>query len=254
MQGARLSFALLETSTYLRHSRQIFFQQPNRRFVRSLLLSEEFCQLFHFDRSGAQYTPPFSIHEDVKTFIRVVLGLSSYDEAELGLDTGVQWTIEGGRKVGGSITVVDASGGQVTYSLCDVNPSFLRYDFHGRGTTGWRVRSPVGTELFIKDCWRPASGSAEYDTLAHISGQQGVAQMLSFETRERTTADLRANGDNSWTMEGFSNRVSTRLVMESCGKSIDCFESQKQLVSAMRDAIAGEYCLFSAGAIDLTAP
>lgn len=203
-------------------------------------MSEEFCQLLHFDRSGAQYTSPFNIHLKVNTFIRVVLGLSSFDEQVAGLDTAVQWTVEDGRKVSGAMTVTDAAGSLSTYTLCDVEPTFRRFDLHGRGTIGWRVKSSEGHEYFVKDCWGPAGGLAEHVVLAQAAGQGGLVQMVTFEGREESTAHLRANGDESWSPEHFSNRFFSRVVMEHCGASICEFESQKQLIAAIRDAIAGE--------------
>lgn len=204
-------------------------------------MSEEFCQLLHFDRSGAQYSTPFNIHAQVKTFIRLILGLSSFDENVVGLDTAVKWTVEGGRKVAGTIAVTDNSGKRTEYAMCDVEPSFRRWGLEGRGTTGWRVLSPQGVELFIKECWRPEGGLAEHVVLAKTAEQDGTPRMVAFEAREESTASLRANGNESWSSEPFTGRVFTRIVMEHCGKSVESFESQKHLVSAIRDAVAGEY-------------
>ncbi|KAJ2915010.1 hypothetical protein MD484_g5420, partial [Candolleomyces efflorescens] len=60
------------------YARQLFMQQPNRR--------------------GAQYTPPLDFDDDPHTFVRIVLGLSSPNEEDIGLDTSIHWRIEDGRK------------------------------------------------------------------------------------------------------------------------------------------------------------
>lgn len=204
------------------------------------MICEQWCQLFHFDRSGAQYTSRFSIHEDVIAFIRVVLGVSSFDERTLGFDTAVQWAVEGGRKVSGTIVVTDIADVTTTYSLVELEPVFCRYEILGRATTGWRALSPEGVEVFVKDSWR--DGDAEYDTLKLIVGVDGTGQMLSYEAVEVTTSALRANGSETWPKpKDFRERTSTRIVMESYGESIASFKSQKQLLSAIRDAIAGLY-------------
>lgn len=172
-------------------------------------------------------------------FIRLVLGLSSPDEAVLGLDTAVQWTIRDGRKVAGTIVVTNADGMQTPYKLCELEPVFRRYDIRGRGTTGWSAMDPEGRCVFIKDCWRTDDGFPEYEVLKETIGVQAAAQMRDFESREVTTMELRGHGARKWSSDAFKNRISTRIVMDVYGESILFFKSQKQLVAAIRDAIAG---------------
>lgn len=217
----------------------MFAQQPNRRFVRNLLLTQEVCHLFHFDRSGAQYTSPISIHEDPRTFLRLVLGLSSFDELTLGFDPAFRWVSEGGRKVGGAIDVLNHEGVHCSYTLLHVRPVFRRYDIRGRGTTGWSAVAPSGVKVFIKDAWRPEDHCPEYDILLHTRGVEGATQMLSYEVREVTTAALRGSGADGCKAEGFRNRTSTRIVIEMQGQPISSFQSQRQLFAAIRDAISG---------------
>jgi hypothetical protein len=78
---------LTNSSSFIR---RIFIHQPNRRFVRDLVLSGHQLRLFHFDRSGAQYTPPLSIHDDPHTFVPLIHGLGSPNEADIGLDTSIR--------------------------------------------------------------------------------------------------------------------------------------------------------------------
>lgn len=173
----------------------------------------------------------------------MVLGVSSFDERCLGFDTAIHWVVEDGRKVSGTIVVTDAAGMVTEYSLVKLEPVFRRYDIVGRATTGWLALSPEGVEVFIKDSWR--DGDAEYDTLKLVVGVNGAGQMLSYEAVEVTTSTLRANGSERWsTPKNFRERTSTRIVMESYGDSIASFQSQKQLLSAIRDAIAG-MCIYS---------
>lgn len=199
------------------------------------------CHLFHFDRSGAQYTPEIDIHRDPATFIRLVLGLSTYDEEALGLDTSVQWRTENGKKVSGTIAVTNDNDDTTVYELCEMQPVFRRFNIRGRGTTGWRAIGADGVEVFVKDNWRSDECAPEYTILKHVAGVDGASQMLAYETSEVTTITLRANGCRGWSMEGFKNRTSTRIVVEMYGQSILFFKSQRQLFSAVRDAIAGAH-------------
>ncbi|KAJ3523795.1 hypothetical protein NMY22_g11280 [Coprinellus aureogranulatus] len=110
------------------YSRQLFIQQPNRKFVRTAVLTEHNIRVIHFDRSGARYTPWINFHKDPYTLVRIILGLSSVDEDVLGLDTSIQWTIsKEGRKVAGTIKMIDTGmdeGEQeeLTFDLLDARP------------------------------------------------------------------------------------------------------------------------------------
>lgn len=139
----------------------------------------------------------------------------------------------------GTVTVNGADGTRHRYTLCDVQPVFRRFDIRGRGTTGWSAVGDDGVRVFIKDSWRTNETGPEYAILQHATGVAGASEMLAFEAGEVTTAALRANGVDDWEMEGFSNRTSTRVVVEMCGKSILHFKSQWQLFAAIRDAISG---------------
>jgi hypothetical protein len=69
-----------------------------------LTITGHHLRLFHFDRSGAQYTPPLNFDDDPYIFVRLILGLSSTNETDISLDTSIQWRVENGRKVGGTLT------------------------------------------------------------------------------------------------------------------------------------------------------
>lgn len=55
--------------------------------------------------------------------------------------------------------------------------------------------------------------------------------------------ELRGHGARKWSSDAFKNRISTRIVMDVYGESILFFKSQKQLVAAIRDAIAAHRTL-----------
>lgn len=220
--------------------RQIFIHQPNRRFVRLLVLSSDNFRLFHFDRSGVQYTPYINFHKDPHTFVRLILGLSSPDESDIGLDSNMQWTIENGRKVSGSVKMRNSDGQEVVYALSSVVPFFLRGDIRGRATICWRARDPVtDEELVVKDSWRDADKVSECVYLQEAVGIPGVVHMVCCEPDRCETKDLRGFGDTS--PPGFQNRVESRIAMKSYGKLINSFTSAMEVVCALRDAIAGKY-------------
>ncbi|KAJ2914317.1 hypothetical protein MD484_g6091, partial [Candolleomyces efflorescens] len=232
------------------YARQIFIHQPNRRFVRVLVLTEQYARLFHFDRSGAQYTPPFNFHDNPHSFVRLVLGLSSLDESDIGLDASIQWItrLEHGRKVGGTLKSRGPDGEDVVYQLVGTTPFFCDDSIRGRSTMCWNVRDPVTNEdLVVKDSWRTEDRVSEHLFMQDAVGIPGVVQMVTCEPDRCDTRSLRGFGGTS--PVGFRNRVETRIVMKAYGKSIRKYTSAKQLFCALRDAIAGHMELFKRGTI-----
>ncbi|RXW12603.1 hypothetical protein EST38_g13250 [Candolleomyces aberdarensis] len=228
------------------YARQLFIHQPNRRFVRILVLTGAYLRLFHFDRSGAQYTPPLDINADPHTFVRLVLGLSSPNEADIGLDTSIQWRIENGRKVSGMLTTRGADENEIVYPLLHVDALFSRTDLSGRCTTCWSVSNPInGEELLVKDSWRSCERTPEFVYLEEALGISGVAQMVSYEPDRCQAKDLRGFGNN--VPAGFENRINTRVVMKCYGPTITKFSSAQHLLCILRDAISAHRKLLRKG-------
>ncbi|KAJ2912016.1 hypothetical protein MD484_g8397, partial [Candolleomyces efflorescens] len=223
------------------YARQIFIQQPNRRFVRALVLTENKVRLFHFDRSGGMYTPFIDIHAEPEIFIRLVAGLNSHDENVVGLDTSFKWIYENGRKVKGTLTATTADGAsQVDYRLCKVDPITPYYCIRGRATQCWSVEDPdSGMRYLIKDCWKDEKRVSEDVYLEEAKHLPGVGKMVSFLPNRGETKFLR--GSCGITHEDFYNRVAVRIMMIHYGDSIENFKSAKQLLRALRDAIIGKF-------------
>ncbi|RXW17164.1 hypothetical protein EST38_g8694 [Candolleomyces aberdarensis] len=211
-------------------------------------MSESHIRLFHFDRSGVQYSPLLNFHDDPHTFVRLVLGLSSSDELDIGLDASIQWTIENGRKVGGTIRTRGPNNQDTIYPLAQIEPIFFRGSIRGRSTTCWRVRDPAnGEQLIVKDSWRSEVRFSEHIFLERAVGVPGVVQMVNFEPDRCETKTLRGLC-NAFPPE-FHNRIESRIVMKTYGKTVEKYTSAKQLFCALRDAIAGHKELFKKGTL-----
>ncbi|KAF5340930.1 hypothetical protein D9611_006100 [Ephemerocybe angulata] len=217
-------------------SREIMINQPNRLFCRSLLITEARVLLLHYDHSGAYRTGFVDIHDDPRTFIRLVLGLSSVEEEVLGLDTSVQWVIENGVKVGGTISTLDASGKRVAYALQSVEPIFSRDVVRGRGTVCWAAKDATGSPVIIKDLWRADMKGPEHEFLERAKGLRGVVQMVSFEDDRAQTKDFRPE---TYRSDDFYNRTLSRITMQRYGASLAHSPSQWRAIAALRDAIQG---------------
>ncbi|KAF6760788.1 hypothetical protein DFP72DRAFT_1092047, partial [Ephemerocybe angulata] len=222
--------------------RQIYIEQPNRDFVRSLILTEKHIRLMHFDRSGVYLSKDINIHENPIIFIRLILGLTSPNEKDLGLDTSVKWKIDSktGKKKSGTIKTVDSNGQPITYNLNMKEKVIVRECLRGRGTTCWHATHPKTKEaVFIKDSWRTSTRKPESDYLNAAKGLPGVAQIISYQDYMAETKDYRPEEQQEDELSDFfHNRVKIRVVMEAYGPSIWHFEDRYQLIAAFRDAIA----------------
>ncbi|KAF5336953.1 hypothetical protein D9611_002966 [Ephemerocybe angulata] len=238
-----------QASKMANHSREIFVQQPNRNFVRSLIITQSSARLVHCDHSGVYITPFFNIHDRPRTFMRLVLGLSSKKEDILGFDTSVQWKVKpkDGRKMSGVIEVKDDAGVPTSYILRMDRQPFVRRDFIGRGTTCWRATHPItGERVLVKDAWRPATRLSETNFLDAAKGIDGVVQVLSHQD---SLAETKGYRPDLFGWEDFKNRIKSRVVMKQYGRPIDCFTSRFQAIAALRDVVAGNRELVSKGVL-----
>ncbi|RXW17576.1 hypothetical protein EST38_g8278 [Candolleomyces aberdarensis] len=227
------------------YAKQMFIEQPNRFFVRSLLVTEQHARLFHFDRSGGQYSPLFNLHKDAHTFIRLILGLCAAEERALGLDDTVQWTKgPDGRKTGGTLKTIGPDNTVATYELVTEEEPFTRSSVRGRGTTCWPVRNSRGDRFIVKDHWISGSRIPEFELLKEVIDLTGVCQMVSYENNRAQTKDFR--GDTSaFSVSAFHNRTAIRIVMKAYGPSLENFSNAEQFLAALRDAIAGHRALLA---------
>lgn len=223
----------------------MFIQQPNRQFIRALLVSEQRFTLFHFDRSGVQHSQQFDLSDNSARsqylFVRLVVGLCSPHESDLGFDTTIQWKIEDGRKVSGTLkTCGDDGHDEITYKLADIDPIWSSFNIRGSCTTYWRVVDPQsGEKRLVKDSWRSGERVSEKTYLEKAKGLPGVVQMIHCEDNRAETKVFRGLTNTSDVPGNFHNRIAIRIVMENGGRLLKEFTSPKELVCAFRDAIAG---------------
>ncbi|KAF6760899.1 hypothetical protein DFP72DRAFT_804460, partial [Ephemerocybe angulata] len=232
------------------YCREIFFSQPNRQFVRALIITETKFRLLHFDRSGAYVTRYLKINEYPILFVRLVLALSSHDERLVGLDTSVQWTIgDDGRKIAGTIRVRNSNlpNGASTFSLNMDEPPLIYNTIRGPGTTRWNAKDENGDRIYVKDSWRAFGRTPEYELLQEAADAkvEGVlTDILAYEDKIAQTTEYRPKNVTS---RDFFNRTFSRVVMKATGPSLSAFTSQLEVVTVLRDAIIGHRNLLIAG-------
>ncbi|KAF5333961.1 hypothetical protein D9611_014939 [Ephemerocybe angulata] len=221
------------------YCRQILLQQPNRNFVRFLLITEKEVRLVHFDRSGVYFSPFINFHEDPHTFIRLVVGISTCNEKILGLDTSVKWKIDKstGKKISGTVKHFDDDGITTVYNIVMDSRPFIRASIRGRGTICYRaINSKTGKAVVIKDSWRTEGREPESSYLMAAKGLKGVAQAVSYSNNCGETKEYRPKGANH---QHYYNRIKSRVVIEEYGGPLEIFSTRFQLISAIRDAIDG---------------
>ncbi|KAF6760722.1 hypothetical protein DFP72DRAFT_881339 [Ephemerocybe angulata] len=213
------------------YCRTMFTKQPNRHFVRSMVITEDHVRIVHYDRGGFYFSPLLNIHQDPT---------HSFD-----LSSGLAWSVDPktGKKASGTIEGLDAEGLATVYRINMDHSPFVRTQIKGRGTTCWHATDPKsGRDVFIKDAWRAISKISEYSYLQAAQGVEGVAQMVSFQDDCATTKDYRPGAMDS---VSFEHKTKSRLVVVRYGKSIEHFTSRYQAIAALRDAIVAHRILLS---------
>ncbi|KAJ2919967.1 hypothetical protein MD484_g495, partial [Candolleomyces efflorescens] len=230
------------------YARQLFAHQPQRRYARILIVTEKRVRIYHFDRSGAQYSPLLDYHKDPKAFVRLVLGITSLDEETLGFDTSVYWDKDKQGKPVRYIKVVVGEGEKKQTDLYQLIPGqepFTRKSIRGRGTTGWYAQKG-DRKFLIKDSWRSASRTPEHEFLEAAKGIDGIGQMVSYWEGPHTR-EYRGSAVDSY--KAFRDRIFCRIVMDLYGGSLDTFETVEQVLAAIRDAVAGHRALLLRGVL-----
>ncbi|KAF6755192.1 hypothetical protein DFP72DRAFT_811968, partial [Ephemerocybe angulata] len=232
--------------------REIFAQQPNRLFIRVLVITESRVRLIQYDRAGAVYSPLINYHKDPDTLIRLVVGLSSICEAELGLDDTVRWSSPQGKKTHGAIMMFDEKTEKYTkYKMRNLNPFFKSDALFGRGTRMWDVAGADGQKLLVKDAWIGTVGTtAEHVSLKKAVDVLGVQQLVDHEDRTGTEfgeIDYLRPSPEKGDVYAFENRIFQRIITIRYGAPIDSFKSEGEVLAALRDAIAAHEQLVNAG-------
>ncbi|KAF8652270.1 hypothetical protein AX16_004486 [Volvariella volvacea WC 439] len=264
------------------YARQCFLQQHNRKFVFCLIVTQTKFQLYQFDRCGYIYSTRYNIHEDAALFVRMILGVS-WGREMVGFDTSVFWegkeryirvkvpdtmvrvsgshgegnTASSKSKPSKRITRSTSNKGKTqasqkrverTFKIRNNAPSFLRRSICGRGTTCWLVEDNDQVYL-VKDAWRYVNRDPEtiwLDILGE-NGCRGVAQMITYEHGSLISELRRMSSDDF--ADDFYDRQWSRIMLYAYGPDIGRFQNLRQLLCALRDAIAGHKASWDVGVL-----
>ncbi|RDB25922.1 hypothetical protein Hypma_006361 [Hypsizygus marmoreus] len=222
----------------LMYMRRMLCEQVDRRFVLGLLLCFDRLTVCLCDRSGVLFTQTsFSIHQDPRSFIRVIAGFSVLKPHQLGWDPGMKVYIpESGRIVPSYALRPDESSNQPyrTHWLIDFplkdgtvekvvtvrGISLARAEVMcGRATLVWEAvkysELPSPQTLYVlKRYWRPTEpvGHATADaSTSPIESNPGPVQDNNSAPQDRTAQDTGAIDDTNPFNDGIAPE---RLVPE----------------------------------------
>ncbi|KAJ7510469.1 hypothetical protein B0H11DRAFT_2269833 [Mycena galericulata] len=167
------------------YGREVFIQQPNRRFVYVPLMTGKVIRILRFDRAGCYYSQRINYHTNAVFFVKLVILLSSFNEELLGFDTSIYWK-DGQRfmkmtpaEVFNKTTKVwEPNTKELVFKLED-KPVFSRRTIRSRGTVCWSAEYE-GQKFIVKDYWRADGRARESSFLKELTGVKGVGQMFTF--------------------------------------------------------------------------
>ncbi|KAF8530000.1 hypothetical protein JB92DRAFT_557978 [Gautieria morchelliformis] len=258
----------------LAHMTHMMSTQTHRRFANGLILTQTICVVYMFDHSGAVESAPFNYHQYPAQFCAIIFRLGSDHGEHIGFDQSIFPHDKG-------IVVRTVSGErprkEVLYAIRE--KLFCYSNLVGRGTIVLRtvkVGSPNAQEdgpdaqedgpdaqFIVKDAWirreELAGRESEGSLLRHAQAQgvvQGVAQLEHFEeiTRSDDPNDLdtvlRNRQIDEPTAEDLKlERVHTRIVLKTFGKTIDQFATRRDLLLAFHDAVLAHQQLYEVAGI-----
>ncbi|KAJ7220134.1 hypothetical protein GGX14DRAFT_355215, partial [Mycena pura] len=227
------------------YSRETFIQQPNRKFVYATMLTARDIRVLRFDRAGCYYSQKIDYHANAVFFVKLVLLLSSFDEAVLGFDTSIYWE-NGRRKM--KITPPEifdktaksweANTRELVFDLDD-KPLFSRRTIRSRGTVCW-VATYNDEQYIVKDYWRADGRLCESEFLRSLVNIKGVGQMLTY-VDDRDSIKLGRGLESMISDSGapVADRSFMRVVVRKYGETLEKATSARHLLCAVRDIVEG---------------
>ncbi|EIM86708.1 uncharacterized protein STEHIDRAFT_121579, partial [Stereum hirsutum FP-91666 SS1] len=202
----------------LKYSRQVLYEQVDRRFIFGLVYAKTHLTVWLVDRSGALGSQSFNVHEDPKQLIRVIACMTTKSPFELGWDTHFRmvtsepnerlesrpsWEVSGGNRLNPDnpydqhwwvLSVLkpnaESNGERENFVLWGAISVARGEVICGRATRVWQAWKQADLELeeakrkiyVIKDNWRDDHREPEGE-LHHKIGcdAPGIAVVYSYE-------------------------------------------------------------------------
>ncbi|TFK48918.1 hypothetical protein OE88DRAFT_1663188 [Heliocybe sulcata] len=228
------------------YARECFVQQPNRRFVYALLLTEKRVRVYQFDRGGVLYSQWYDIGTSAITFVQIILAIASEDENQIGFDTRIRW-------VGEERYFEDPQADEPKrYKIINPDSPFRRRTIRGRGTTCWKVVDDLGHLYMLKFSWKTIDRVGEWEHLERIKNAnpplKHVGTMDSYRVIQKLS-DLRHGVVLLDRKKNFHDREYYYTLQTHYGSPLEKFRSVLQLYRAFRDAVSASMELLQIGIV-----
>ncbi|VDB83550.1 Bgt-20767-3 [Blumeria graminis f. sp. tritici] len=253
--GYRRKTRFIQLATYVR---EIFNQQPVRRFVHGFCVFDKVIEFWLIDRTGAYSSGFISIKNDEQVLVRAICSYLLMSDEEVGLDTTI-------REVDGQpmITIDDGEPGQTREIEINPKPIIRPEKLISCGTTCYRS---VDEKFLVKYSWHRVHGKSEIDLLKEALQVRGVINLVASEIihkRSDVWEDLSAFIPKEWLQmehektskdsgeeetDGYGaldEYEMTRAVLSPYGRPLNSCKSVLQFLIIIRDALMGHRGLFN---------
>ncbi|KDQ08175.1 hypothetical protein BOTBODRAFT_119008, partial [Botryobasidium botryosum FD-172 SS1] len=221
------------------YCRQIFIEQPTRRFILSFICTQRRLCIYGFDRSGGWHSHLIDFHDHPLTLIYVTAFLFLAHDNAVGLDRhsiykAGRWFITlpaGYRSIDGPSTTPLAGESEAA-------PILRRHAIRGRGTTCWPFA--IGDKRYLlKVYWRSVERPSEAVTLVKARGLTGIGQLFAYYEDIERISDLRGPATFGTGERLLADRTRCQLVLERYDGPLTMAPTPLALLVAFRDAVQG---------------
>ncbi|QRW08729.1 kinase domain protein [Ceratobasidium sp. AG-Ba] len=173
---------------------------PRRRFVFGLTVSDTKMRLWFNDRCGVVSSTEFDINENWKDFVHIVLGVALADSNDLGYDPDVALVNQSkADSPQYDITVHSADGSKTIYRTVELISDIGAESLIGRGTRVWKVQKLAngggsGPFFALKDVWVYDDRPMEHEAMKEIIGSARDSQRYFLSVEKAGFAVIRSNG------------------------------------------------------------
>ena len=172
--------------------RNVFANQPTRRFVHSFTLTGTEMETWVFDRSGPYSADVFDIHKEPKRFFQVMCGYLMMSDEELGIDTFIKRKDDG---LSVALPTGSPRGKKRKFEL-DPDPIASQRAIVCRGTSCY-LSKPIDADEYgsvVKISWTSDMRPPEADLLkkANDRGVKGLAVLVGYQDEVTSISSLRS--------------------------------------------------------------
>ncbi|OSD02205.1 hypothetical protein PYCCODRAFT_1459153 [Trametes coccinea BRFM310] len=219
--------------------------------VSIMIFGCDFCVSI-FDRGGAQVSPIYNMFRNSDTFIRVIRSVTRIlSDAELGRDPSVSLAPSSvSSSSDGPAWIVGAVGSD-RRQWCTTGPAiWSSLSLFGRATAVWPVREInehnelVGDAMILKSTWRSSDRDPESFVYQNIKGSHpGLAKFIAggdavFPSHNGNQEAITVHSLRGVPVSrGERTKVLHRLLIESVGKPVWMYETDRELLEGLIGAL-----------------